>query len=407
MSLTAIITSSYIKSHPNIDIIKETIESLTFINKNNIDIIISQDYSDNKDYKLYLENLKNYIKTLNYKNIKLLVSEKHVHLTGVIRNSINYVNTKYILLIQHDLPFIRSFNIDSIMSDMDEKNEIKYVRFNKRKNIKLIFDSINDLFGKEINGKNNTYTRTPAWSDNNHLCLTSYYKDLILKECIDGIPMEEQIHGRSINEIEHSKWGTYLFGKNNEDAYIKHSDGKNYKMKEKHKPYMNSDEISDLVTYIDRDSEMLEIGCGNSALFFSKIVKRLVIIEHNKEWSDKISNDMKSISKCDWSIHVVEPSFPQSHPFQPSEPGQFDNYINFISNLEKDQFDVILIDGRDRVRSTIASIPLLKKGGILLIHDFWNRPKYHSVLQLSELELIKDNNSYINSENTLVALRKK
>lgn len=116
---------------------------------------------------------------------------------------------------------------------------------------------------------------------------------------------------------------------------------------------------------------------------------------------------MKLISKCDWKIHVIEPNFSQTHPFQPAEPGQFDNYINFISNLEKDQFDVILIDGRDRVRCTIASIPLLKKGGVLLIHDFWNRPKYHSVLQLPELELIRDNNSYINSENTLVALRKK
>lgn len=170
---------------------------------------------------------------------------------------------------------------------------------------------------------------------------------------------------------------------------------------------MNSKEIIDLVTYLHRDCEMLEIGGGNSTLFFSKIVKRLVTIEHNKEWSDKISNDMKLISKCDWKIHVIEPSFPQIHPFQPAELGQFDNYINFISNLEKNQFDVILIDGRDRVRSTIASIPLLKKGGILLIHDFWNRPKYHSVLQLLELELVKDNNSYINSENTLVAFKKK
>jgi len=175
----------------------------------------------------------------------------------------------------------------------------------------------------------------------------------------------------------------------------------------KHLPYMNSEEISDLITYIDKDTEMLEIGCGNSTLFFSKIVKRLVSIEHNKEWCDKISNDMKLISKCDWSIHVIEPKFPQLHSFQPAEPGQFDEYVNFISNLEKDQFDVVLVDGRDRVRCTIASIPLLKKDGVLIIHDFWNRPKYHSVLQMSELELIKDDNSYENSENTLVAFKKK
>lgn len=178
-------------------------------------------------------------------------------------------------------------------------------------------------------------------------------------------------------------------------------------MIEKYKPYMTSDEISDLVTYINRDTDMLEIGGGNSTLFFSRIVKRLVTVEHNKEWSDKISNDMKSFSKCDWSLHVIEPSFPQSHPFQPAEPGQFDDYVNFISNLEKDQFDVILVDGRDRVRCAIASIPLLRKGGVLLIHDFWNRPKYHSVLQLHELELIKDDNSFENTENTLVAFKKK
>jgi len=181
----------------------------------------------------------------------------------------------------------------------------------------------------------------------------------------------------------------------------------NKNKKHRHLPYMNSEEISDLITYIDKDTEMLEIGCGNSTLFFSKIIKRLVSIEHNKEWCDKISNDMKLISKCDWSIHVIEPKFPQLHSFQPAEPGQFDEYVNFISNLEKDQFDVVLVDGRDRVRCTIASIPLLKKDGVLIIHDFWNRPKYHSVLQMSELELIKDDNSYENSENTLVAFKKK
>ena len=171
-------------------------------------------------------------------------------------------------------------------------------------------------------------------------------------------------------------------------------------------PYMNSKEISDLITYIHRDCEMLEVGGGNSTLFFSRLVKKLVTLEHNKEWADKITSLMKIYSKCDWKINVVEPSFPQSHPFDPAQPGQFDDYINYISNLNKEQFDIVLIDGRDRVRSTIASIPSLKKGGVLLIHDFWNRPKYHSILNLQELELIKDENSFKDSENTLAAFRK-
>ncbi len=224
-------------------------------------------------------------------------------------------------------------------------------------------------------------------SYNNNECVLSCRLGLINNN-FDNILF---LHG-SKSESLHNSFLINMINKNKSKRYL---------------PYMNSEEISDLITYIDKDTEMLEIGGGNSTLFFSKIVKRLVTIEHNKEWGDKISNDMKVVSKCDWKIHVIEPSFPQSHPFQPAEPGQFDNYVNFISNLEKEQFDVVLVDGRDRVRCTLASIPLLKKGGILIIHDFWNRPKYHSVLHISELELIKDDNSYENSENTLVAFRKK
>jgi hypothetical protein len=34
----------------------------------------------------------------------------------------------------------------------------------------------------------------------------------------------------------------------------------NKNKKHRHLPYMNSEEISDLITYIDKDTEMLEIG---------------------------------------------------------------------------------------------------------------------------------------------------
>lgn len=177
-------------------------------------------------------------------------------------------------------------------------------------------------------------------------------------------------------------------------------------MRNKFLPYMTNDEIVDLVSYLTRETEMLEIGGGHSTIFFSKLVKRLVTIEHNLEWSKTIEDEMKN-SNVDWSLYVIEPNWKQTHPFQPAESGQFENYVNFISTIKDNQFDVILVDGRDRVRCTLQSISKLKKDGVILLHDFWNREKYHVLLDNNELELIVDSNSYGKiKNNTLVAFKK-
>lgn len=177
-------------------------------------------------------------------------------------------------------------------------------------------------------------------------------------------------------------------------------------MREKILPYMTNDEIVDLVSYITKDTVMLEIGGGHSTVFLSNIVKKLTTIEHNLIWSKTIKKLMEQ-NNSDWQMYVVQPNWPQSHPFQPAEKGQFNNYVDFISTLPDNQYDVILIDGRDRIKCSIASIPKLKVGGVLLIHDFWNRQKYHSLLDISELQLIVDSNSYFNLEtNTLAAFKK-
>lgn len=225
--LTIIITASFIPSHPGIELIKETIDSLQLINMppDNV-IILAHDYNNNINYIKYLEKLNDYINP--YSNIKIIKRNDHGHLTGNIRNALQYVNSKYILVIQHDLPFIKMFDIQKVIYDMEENNKIKHVRFNTRKNIKVGFDGINDLFGLQIKQNNYNYTRTPGWSDQNHLCLTSYYNDIVMKECLDGKYMESQLHGKNKNEEIHNKYGTYLFGELNHPAVIKHTDGRKY-----------------------------------------------------------------------------------------------------------------------------------------------------------------------------------
>lgn len=223
--LTIIITTNFIPSHPKIKLIQETIESLQLINMpHDTEIILAHDYDNHINYIKYFEKLNEYIKS--YSNIKIIKRKDHGHLTGNIRNALQYVNSKYILVIQHDLPFIKMFDIQKVIHDMEENDNIKYVRFNKRKNIKEGFDALNNLFGLQVKQENYTYTRTPAWSDNNHLCLTGYYIDIVMKECQDGCPMEKILHGKNKNEEMHNKYGTYLFGELNHPQVIKHTDGR-------------------------------------------------------------------------------------------------------------------------------------------------------------------------------------
>ena len=168
-ALTIIITANFIPSHPKIKLIQETIESLQLINMpHDTEIILAHDYNNHINYIKYFEKLNEYIKS--YSNIKIIKRKDHGHLTGNIRNALQYVNSKYILVIQHDLSFITMFDIQKVIYDMEENDNIKYVRFNKRKNIKTSWDALNNLFGLQVKQENYTYTRTPCWSDNNHLC---------------------------------------------------------------------------------------------------------------------------------------------------------------------------------------------------------------------------------------------
>ena len=61
MSLSIIITASYIKSHPSIVFIKNVIESLKYINIDNVPIILAHDYGIELAYLEYINNLKEYI----------------------------------------------------------------------------------------------------------------------------------------------------------------------------------------------------------------------------------------------------------------------------------------------------------------------------------------------------------
>lgn len=225
MSLTIVITASFVPSHPSLRIIQETLESLRYTNCDpSTPIVLAHDYNSNPDYLAYLEQLRAYIK--GKLNIQVVVAEVYGCLTGNVRNALRYVNTEFMMLMQHDLPYTRSLpDLYKVMDDMKATPSLKHVRFNRLVNTHNMYDKFG-LFGKQVSSTNYTYTRTPGWSDNNHLCLTSYYKDFIMKECPDKTFMEGHLYWKIKDEASHETYGTYLFGPLDEPPYTGHSDGR-------------------------------------------------------------------------------------------------------------------------------------------------------------------------------------
>jgi len=80
-----IMTASYIPSHPSIEIIKETIESLKHINYKGIKkikVILAHDYSIENNYNKYFDNLELYCKEYNKNNnlqLQIIKRENHGH----------------------------------------------------------------------------------------------------------------------------------------------------------------------------------------------------------------------------------------------------------------------------------------------------------------------------------------
>lgn len=112
-------------------------------------------------------------------------------------------------------------------------------------------------------------------------------------------------------------------------------------------------------------ARVLEFGSGGSTVWFSTYTKNVVSIEHNREWYDRVKRDLAKYDSC----HPVDLRL-MSLP-----------YHGVCEDFQDESFDLILVDGRNRVRCAQAAIRILKTGGILMLDDA-QRHYYHRVHHL-------------------------
>ena len=108
---------------------------------------------------------------------------------------------------------------------------------------------------------------------------------------------------------------------------------------------------------LNNEMEIFEFGSGSSSIYLAKKVKNITSVEHDKSWYELVK------SKMPQNVILI---------FKKLEYGG--KYSKSI--LEEDKlFDIVIIDGRDRVNCCINSVKKLKENGVIIFDDA-HREKY-------------------------------
>jgi hypothetical protein len=191
---TIIITSSLIPTHPSLDIIDRTLESLKYLTglSEHTPIIIAVDGMHDHDKRRYpskARRLSLYVDALKQKytrdaapsfrssdnsngpkhlrNIRVLSQSKRLNLNGNVKRALNRVHTEFMYVIQHDIPFIHEVNHTALVRTFREYPEtIRLVRFSTKKVLERD-EERQGLCGEQ--GKFSTgdvkLSKTHIWSD--------------------------------------------------------------------------------------------------------------------------------------------------------------------------------------------------------------------------------------------------
>jgi hypothetical protein len=191
------------------------------------------------NYELYKKKITNLQKTDPFfTNTELIFCKKWVQLSGAISQALKKVLTPFVFIHQHDMYFIKKFNINACLESMLINPNIKWIQFSGRPNSAHKGDMQTSRFGPideyVEGGSLIPLTRVFGWSDHTHIARLDYYKHFIMPMC-KGNYMEDSVCAvfkkallhKGLDEIRkiHSQFGTYLYGNLQDGNFFSHSNG--------------------------------------------------------------------------------------------------------------------------------------------------------------------------------------
>jgi len=110
--------------------------------------------------------------------------------------------------------------------------------------------------------------------------------------------------------------------------------------------------ISNLLSQrLNNQLALFEYGSGFSTQFYASLVKQVISIEYDEYWLNRLKQQL-----------------PQNAEIHHKNADIDGDYCRAITNFDQ-QFDIVIIDGRDRVNCIKQSIDKLSPTGVIILDD--------------------------------------
>ncbi|MET0570851.1 MAG: FkbM family methyltransferase [Pedobacter agri] len=116
-------------------------------------------------------------------------------------------------------------------------------------------------------------------------------------------------------------------------------------------PWVTYSFIDFIKERINNTQHIFEYGSGNSTIFYAEKAGSVTSVEHDKNWFDKV----KGSSPANAEMIYCELQ----------RDGEYSKKAALIGK----KFDIIIVDGRDRVRCCKYSLEALSKNGVIVLDD--------------------------------------
>lgn len=116
-------------------------------------------------------------------------------------------------------------------------------------------------------------------------------------------------------------------------------------------PWITYSAIEFLREKLSIEMDIFEYGSGNSTIYYSKRVNSVTAIEHDKDWYKKIKVNLQS------NVNLVYKRLEYNG-----------EYCRAIEEFDK-KFDIVIVDGRDRVNCVKNSVARIKENGVIILDD--------------------------------------